>query len=404
MSSEDRRGSGPFDLLDLLVIVLMALGAVVFVEPAPFDLLIVVTTPIALLLRRLAIPRASSFALICVGAFLLANVISLLPATNLPAALRYGAITTYLIIAWALVLGLVGKQGERAVRIVMIGWTWGAVASTVLSIAGYFNLLPLLHDAVVQRGRMEGFFKDANVFGAFLVPPAVWSAARLFTLERGRRASWAIALVLCSVGVFLSYSRGAWISLGIAMPTFFALRLAGVGTRRSRLMTLLAVPIAAVLLAIALDRLTEFGIVQDMLELRLGPQAYDTERFATQRLALETASRTPLGIGPGHTELQFDLSTHNAYVRGFVENGYLGGLSLMALLTASMLRATWLALGVREPRLQVAMAMVAASLAALCVESVVIDTGHWRHMWILAALAWTPNPYGARASSTRSAS
>lgn len=395
------------DLFDGIVVALMALGCLVFIEPAPFDLLIVVIVPIALLLRRLAIPRTSSFALACMAVYLLTNLISLLPAINLPAALRFGAITLYLIIAWVFVLGLVGKQGERAIRIVMLGWTGGAVLSTAVSIGAYFSLLPL-HDVVAPFGRMEGFFKDANVFGAFLVPPAVWAASRLVALERRHRASWAVALVICGAGVFLSYSRGAWISFGIAMLTFFALRLAGVGTRRSRIMTLLAVPVAVVLLAIALDRLVEVGIVRDMLEIRARPQDYDTERFANQRRAMEMALRRPFGIGPGHTELVFHRAAHNAYIRGFVENGFIGGLSLTALLIASLLRSTWLALGTREPRLQVAMALVAASLAAICVESLVIDTVHWRHMWVLAAMAWAPaRPVEAdrgTRSETRSAS
>ncbi len=377
------------DAFDWIVVVLMALGSLVFIEPAPFDLLIVTLAPLALLLRRLAIPRASSVALICVGVFLLTNLVSLIPAGDLGGALRFLAITIYLIIAWAFVLGLVGRQGERAIRVMMLGWTAGALISTSVSIAAYFRLIPLA-EAVAEGGRMEGFFKDANVLAAFLVPPAVWSASRLVALERGQRWLYAVALVVCSAGVFLSYSRGGWISLGISMFMFFALRLVGVGTRRTRVMVLLAVPVAALLLAVALDRLTDFGVVQDMLELRLGPQAYDDERFANQRRALEMAAHSPLGIGPGQTEPVFRRSAHNAYVRGFVENGYLGGLSLTILLVASLLRSTWLALEAREPRLQVAMAMVAASLAALCVESLVIDSVHWRHMWVLAAMAWTP--------------
>ena len=389
------------DLFDGVVVVLMALGALVFIETAPFDLLIVLLAPVALLLRRMAIPRASSVALVCVAVFLISNVISLIPAPDLSAALRFLAITIYLLVAWAFVLGIVGKQGERGVRVVMLGWTIGAVLSTAVSIGGYFNLLPI-HEEVAPAGRMEGFFKDANVFGAFLIPPAIWSASRLVSLERGRRSVWALALVVCSAGVLLSYSRGAWISLGISMLTFFGLRLIGRGTRRARLMTLLAVPVAAVLLAVALDRLTDFRVVQDMLEVRIGPQAYDDERFANQRRALELAVRSPFGIGPGQTELVFRRAAHNAYVRGFVENGYLGGLSLTVLLLASLLRAIWLALELREPRLQVAMAMVAAALMGLCVESMVIDSVHWRHMWVLAALAWTPAPAGqGSASSTR---
>jgi hypothetical protein len=391
------------DPLDGLVVVLMVLGSFVFIEPAPFDLLIIALLPIGLLLRRLAIPRASSVALICVAVFLLSNAISLLAAHDLQVGLRYGAITVYLIIAWVFVVGLVGKQGERASRIVMLGWTAGAVLTAAVSIASYFGVLPL-RELLVPDGRMQGYFKDPNVFGAYMVPPAVWAAARLVTLERGHRIGWAVALVVCSIGVFLSYSRGAWISLGVAMLTFFLLRLGG-GTPRARVMTLLAVPVAALLLAIALERLAEVGMIKDMLEMRLGMQAYDTDRFATQRQASETALGTPLGIGPGQTELIFHRAAHNSYVRGFVENGYLGGLSLTILLVASLLRATWIALGAREPRLQVAMAVVAASLAAICVESLVIDAVHWRHLWVLSAMAWTPahSLTGTR-SSTRSAS
>ncbi|MFO7563231.1 MAG: O-antigen ligase family protein [Enhygromyxa sp.] len=375
-------------LFDGIVVLLMALGAVVFIEPAPFDLLIIVLLPVALVLRRLAIPRTSSFALVCVAVFLLSNAVSLPAAHDLKVALRYAAITVYLIIAWAFVLGLAGKLGERASRQVMLGWAVGALLTTAISIAAYFNLLPL-RALLVPNGRMLGFFKDPNVFGAFLVPPAVWAVARLVSLERGLRAGWALVLVVCSTGVFLSYSRGAWISLAVALLIFFLLRLGG-GTTRARVMMLLAVPFAALLLAVAFERLLEVGSISEMLEHRLSRQAYDNERFATQREATEAALRSPLGIGPGQTELIFHRAAHNSYVRGFVENGYLGGLSLTALLFASLLRATWLALALKEPRLQVAMAVVAASLAAIAVESLVIDCVHWRHMWLLSALAWTP--------------
>jgi hypothetical protein len=377
---------------------LLALGAVAVIEPAPFDLLVVVIAPLALFARQLAVPRASSFALACVGVFLLTNAISLLAAPNLALALRFGGITVYLIVAWALVLGLVGKHGVRMVEVMMRGWSVGAVASTLVGFAGYFGLLPI-QEIVAPSGRLHGLFKDANVLGAFLVPPAVWAGLRLVALERGRRLPWALTLLVCGAGVFLTYSRGAWISLALALATAFGLRMVGAGTPRARIMTLLAVPVAVALLAVVLVRLTEVDAVREMLEIRVGMQSYDSERFAIQRRSIELALRTPLGIGPGQTEGVIGRASHQTYVRGFVENGYLGGLALVALMLGSLLRASWVAISAREPRLQVAATMIAASLAAICVESLVIDSVHWRHMWLVLAMAWVPAQGAARGAA-----
>jgi hypothetical protein len=386
--SESRLGR-PRDAFELAVVVLLALSAFVFIEPAPVDLLTMLLLPIALFGRRLAIPGGSSFALVCVAMFLLANMISLPISRHIAVALRFAAITGYLIASWVFVLGVAGKLGERAVRLVMLGWCWGAVLTVIPAIASYFGAFPFA-ERLAHAGRLHALFKDANVLGAWLIAPTVWATSRLVSLERSSRGAWLVVLVVCGIGVLLTYSRGAWISLGVALLLFFGLRMVAYGSARARVMTLLAVPVAIVLLAIALDRLANVAVVQDMLTQRLGPQHYDVDRFATQQDALEVALEKPLGIGPGQVEKTFVRAAHNAYVRGFVENGYLGGLALVLILFGSLLRSAWLAIDSRDPAVQTAMAVVAGCMAAVCVESLVIDSVHWRHAWVLAALAWTP--------------
>jgi O-antigen ligase len=287
------------------------------------------------------------------------------------------------------VVGVSGKLGERAVRLVMLGWAWGAVLTVIPAIASYFGAFPFA-ERLAHAGRLHALFKDANVLGAWLVAPTVWATSRLVSLERSRRLPWVFVLIVCGVGVLLTYSRGAWISLGVAMLMFFGLRMVAFGSVRARVMTLLAVPVAIVLLAIALDRLADVAVVQDMLTQRLGPQHYDVDRFATQQDALQVAIEQPLGIGPGQVEKTFVRAAHNAYVRAFVENGYLGGLALVLILFGALLRSAWLAIDSRDPAMQTAMAVVAGCMAAVCVESLVIDSVHWRHTWVLAGLAWTP--------------
>ncbi len=377
------------DGFERALVVLMVLSAFVFVEPAPVDLLTIVLVPIALFGRRLTIPAGSSFALVCVALFLFANLISLPAARHIDVALRFMAITVYLLVAWAFVVGVAGKLGERAVRLIMLGWAWGAVLTVIPAIASYFGAFPFA-ERLAHAGRLHALFKDANVLGAWLVAPTVWATSRLVSLERGQRLPWLVVLVVCGFGVLLTYSRGAWISLGVALLTFFGLRMVAFGSARARVMTLLAVPVAVVLLAVALDRLANVAVVQDMLTQRLGPQHYDVDRFATQQDALQVASEQPLGIGPGQVEKTFVRAAHNAYVRGFVENGYLGGLALALILFGSLLRSAWLAIDSRDPAMQTAMAVVAGCMAAVCVESIVIDSVHWRHAWVLAGLAWTP--------------
>jgi O-antigen ligase len=386
--SPDRPGR-PRDAFELAVVVLLALSAFVFIEPAPVDLLTLVLLPIALFARRLAIPAGSSFALVCVGVFLLANLISLPIARHIDVAIRFAAITVYLVGSWVFVLGVSGKLGERAVRLVMLGWSWGVVLTVIPAIASYFGAFPFV-EQLAEGGRLHALFKDANVLGAWLVAPTVWATSRLVSLERSARLPWLFVLIVSGMGLLLTYSRGAWISVGVALLMFFGLRMVAFGSARARVMTLLAVPVAIVVLAVALDRLANVGVVQDMLTQRLGPQHYDVDRFATQQDALQVALETPLGIGPGQVEKTFVRAAHNAYVRGFVENGYLGGLALVLILFGSLLRSSWLAIDSRDPALQTAMAVVAGSMAAVCVESLVIDSVHWRHAWVLAALAWTP--------------
>lgn len=383
------RPGRPRDGFERALVILMALSAFVFVEPAPVDLLTLLLLPLALFSRRLAIPAGSSFALACVAVFLLANLISLPIARHLDVAVRFLAITVYLLVSWTFIVGVSGKLGERAIRLVMLGWSWGAVLTVIPAIASYFGAFPFA-DRLAHAGRLHALFKDANVLGAWLVAPTVWATSRLVSLERGQRWPWLIVLVVCGFGVLLTYSRGAWISLGVAMLMFFLLRMVAYGSARARVMTLLAVPVAIVLLALALDRLANVGVVQDMLAQRLGPQHYDVDRFATQQDALEVALVKPLGIGPGQVEKTFVRAAHNAYVRGFVENGYLGGLALVLILFGSLLRSAWLAIDSRDGALQTAMAVVAGCVAAVCVESLVIDSVHWRHAWVLAGLAWTP--------------
>jgi O-antigen ligase len=221
-----------------------------------------------------------------------------------------------------------------------------------------------------------------------MVPAVVLAVARLAGDGRGA-LRWAAVLLVGLVAVLLSYSRGAWINLATGLCAYAGLRVLA-GRVRPSLGTVMGACAAfagiAALFVVVIDQ----PAVRDMLELRASSQGYDDDRFGNQADAIALAWQHPWGLGPGATEGRLSISAHSLYVRAFVENGALGLWATVGLLLVSLGRATWAALGRGEGETQRLLAVVAAGLAGVVVESAVIDTIHWRHLWLLLALAWVP--------------
>jgi O-antigen ligase len=128
------------------------------------------------------------------------------------------------------------------------------------------------------------------------------------------------------------------------------------------------------------------------MSLRLGSsglQGYDLDRFETQRLALERGLEKPLGFGPGQAEVLFAVVTHSTYIRVLFENGVIGFAAMTLFLLFSLTRSIRLAVSLRDPRGKMLFTFTAACIGGYLVNSAVIDTLHWRHIWLFLALAWT---------------
>ena len=72
-------------------------------------------------------------------------------------------------------------------------------------------------------GRLYGLFKDPNVYGAYLVPAALFAAAQLVARRSRNNLLWLSVIAACLGAVFLSFSRGAWANLVVAVGLFFVL-------------------------------------------------------------------------------------------------------------------------------------------------------------------------------------
>lgn len=370
----------------LLLALTVVTGAWVRWEPAPYDLLMLATLGLGPLLvwpslrASLALPATL---LVLLG---LANGVSLVLATDLARGLPFLAVTAYLMLSFAMIVGWLDRLGTSLLRTLLHAYAVAAVLGGALAVVAYFGAIPGA-DVMLPKGRLQGLFKDANVFGAFMVPAVVLGVARAG--ERRGALRWAVVVLVGSMAVLLSYSRGAWINLATGLCTYAGLRVVS-GRVRPTLGAVLGTCVAVVLVAALLVIVIDQPAVRDMLELRATTQGYDDDRFGNQADAIALAWEHPLGLGPGATEGHLAISAHSLYVRALVESGGLGLWATVGLLLASLGRAVWAIASGGEPETQRLLTVVAAALAGVVVESAVIDTVHWRHLWLLLALAWAP--------------
>jgi len=219
----------------------------------------------------------------------------------------------------------------------------------------------------------------------------------LYVLHLSLERSWLRAIVplatagLLALGILLSYSRGAWINLALAVAIYAVLAFITAATAgaRERIVALVLSGAAVIALvtgvAVQDDRIGAF--FKDRASLT---QSYDEGpegRFGGQQKAVQLILENPLGIGAGQfTSVYHSEEVHNVYLSMLLNAGWAGGLMfwLMTGLTIAIGLKAALVTSPARPLFLVAYAAFCATAA----EGIVIDIDHWRSFYILMALVW----------------
>jgi len=358
-----------------------ALAGIALVEPSPSDLVFVVVIAVAIATRRFR-TSAPPTAVAALGAFIALNLLSAVEVVDGDAATLYLGITLYLTIFAFWLGGFVTSQ--RRARIVAGGYLCAAAASAVLGAAAFFLPVPW-SELLVSDGRVQALFQDPNVFGPFLVPIALilledLLTPRVFTL---RPVVKALLLFLLVLGIVLSFSRGAWVNLLIG----FAVLLVVLALRRGGGRKVLRIVLVGVLMSAFVATVLAATGSESFLLDRARIQDYDASRFAGQVVGIESAAPYPLGLGPGQFEAYASISAHSTYVRAFAEQGLLGLIVFTAFAVSTLAAAVANAVAGRETY-GIGSAALLGALCGILANSIVIDTLHWRHFWIVVALVW----------------
>jgi hypothetical protein len=384
-----------------LVWLVGASGAIVFIEPSPYELMTLTATVLffatGLRMRLVFIPLLLLLVLLNVGYSIGAiPFLDKSDVSNWIATSWYMAIT---VMFFAMVL-----SEDTAARLDMLrrGLIVGGVIASVAGIAGYLNLVPGGHDLLTLYERARGTFKDPNVLGAFLILPALFALQSVVSDNFGKSFRSTIALGLMALAILLAFSRAAWGGLAITSAFMLALMVLTSQSRaqRSRIIVMSVVAVILVMLLIAV--LLSFDSIRDMFQQRASfDQSYDEGRFGRfgrHILGADMALDLPFGIGPLQFHNYFPEDTHNSYLNAFMSGGWTSGVCYPTLVFITVI------FGFRHvftpvPWQRAYLAIFAAFLGTVG-ESFVIDTDHWRHFWMMLGAMWgmfaAAQPYKTR--------
>jgi O-antigen ligase len=371
-----------------IAIGLLLMGVVRF-EPAPPDLAFAVIMLVAAATGRFRLAAVPALLRWLVALLLVVNVASMTDVVATSAAVRFLFITVYLAI-FALWLTQFVDSPSRA-RLVVVMWLAIAVISAVVASMALHLPIPgrqFINGSVDNGARASGLFKDPNVFGPFLIPVALilleqHVAPKVPRLLRLRAASVWLMLLALTVGVLFSYSRAAWANLVIAIVVML---VASSMRRRGARRAMRALTILLLLGGITVVILSATGSLH-FLQQRAHVQSYDTHRFAAQSLGWNLGWTHPVGVGPGQFEYHSPVASHSTFVRVFAEQGFLGLLLWIALLLSTLVLALRNVVLGRDTH-GIGSAALLGVWCGLIFNSAVVDTLHWRHLWVVTALIW----------------
>jgi O-antigen ligase len=321
--------------------------------------------------------------LVLSGVYILLNVASAVEAVDPARAALYLGITLYLAVFAIWFTGYL--DSVRRARGVVVAYLAGAVFSAALSSLALFAPVPGAELLTVEGQRAKALFEDPNVYGPYLIPIALILIEEVLTprLLRMRTTTKLVLLLVLLMGLFLSYSRGAWVNFVVAVATMLGVLIMRRGGAKRAVGLLVVLVLAGVAIGAVLAVSGSLGF----LEERARVQAYDSERFAAQRRGIQFGDEHVLGIGPGQFEVLAPVPSHNLYVRALSEQGYLGLFTILAFVLATLVLALRNAVRGRDTY-GIGSAALLGAWVGIVIESFVIDSNHWRHLFLVAALIW----------------
>jgi hypothetical protein len=364
-------------------------GIISVIEPSPYDFMALVAIPLWFIggfrLHASLIPILALYAL-----FVIAGFVALIPYWNEQAPVLYQLQSLYLFITAAFFSIFFSERTIQRAELCLKAYAFGAVVCSVFGLLSYFDVAGMYDTFVTVEGRVNGTFKDPNVYGSYMVLAAAYLMHGTILGNKKRLFLTIPSLAAVCIGVFLSFSRGSWGATLFAMlvVTIAAYVTSDNPRTRRRIVWMSAIALAigmvAILAVMADDDARKFFLMRATLT-----QEYDegiTGRFGNQLRSLPMLPNLPFGFGPVRFRLTFDLDPHNSYIGAFANEGWLGGLVWIMMIASTTFVGFRLMVRL-SPYRRLAQIFFPA-LFAIMLQGFQIDIDHWRQVFIMFGAVW----------------
>lgn len=371
-----------------MVYLTFAVSFIVYIEPAPVDLMFLVLM-VLFVGSGLSITIGAATMTVLLLAYNLGGFIAYVPVQDQPKTLMFVVTSTYMAVSAIFLAYYVAHDPVGRFGIIRLGLIAGGIFAAICGLIDYFQFGGLFADTPL-KGRATGTFKDPNVFSTYLIFPALLLIQGLMLGKARFRFLSLLGLLVIASGIFLSFSRGAWVNFLAASLLLVTLTFILNGDLRIRRRIIFFSLVAALCGASAFAALMSIESVRDMFVERFSLlQSYDageTGRFGRQLRSIPELMARPLGFGPLQFGKHFGADPHNTFVNAFSAYGWLGGICYVTLVITTIM-AGLKSIFTRSPWQNAAIVVLCPLLTTLF-QGVQIDTDHWRHLYWLIGLCW----------------
>jgi len=375
-----------YKVLLVFASVYIFLSGFVFVEPSPAEFWFLLFFP--LLIQQFSTSWRIIFTLFLL--FLPLSISTFIGVIFGLLDFRFFIIDIYLFVFFFVVVSYIQNLQNQNINTqdliekIMKYWAWAGGINILFGLYAFvsgresifgFNIL-------IYGIRLQGFFKDPNVLGPFLVPVAVYFLIRWLDSKKSYLSF--LYFLFFSFGTLLTFSRAAWLNYALAVMIVLAMRIIK-KKNVSRVIWFLV--LAFILFSIFLTisgriYFLDFNL-KDFLKSRMGLQSYDTGRFEAQRkfgdiMFSQGILSFLFGVGPGNYEFFAGMATHSLFVRYIGERGFFG-ISLFVIFIIVIWQKT-----IHSQNKD----FLISVLLGQFVNSLFIDSLHWRHLWLLFFLTY----------------